>query len=85
MTNYFNCYEEINKGAYEPSTSFATKAAQPIVDTVNEEAVRDIAQSMVATAQRPTEASATDAIARQANHIIQQFSTATLIEQLFKQ
>ena len=82
---------EINKGAYErsvASTSYAAKATQSIAATVIEEAVKeadkDLAQGVVTTAGQPIEATVSDAIAKQANQIIQQFSTTTLVEQLFK-
>ncbi|MEK5039810.1 hypothetical protein [Sporosarcina sp. FSL K6-3457] len=87
---------EINKGAYErniASTSYTARAVQSIAATVIEETVKeaekDMAytpkESVVAAAQQAIEAAVSDAIAQQANQIVQQFSTATLVEQLFKQ
>ena len=88
--------EQINKGAYErsvASTSYVAKATESITNEVIEkvvnEAEKDLLQSkeqvVNETAQRAVEPIVSDAIAKQASQIIQQFSTTTLVEQLFKQ
>lgn len=83
---------KINQGAYErsvASTSYEAKATPSIAATIMEDTVKEaeskLDQSEVATAEQPIEAVVSGAIAEQATQIIEQFSTTTLVEQLFKQ
>lgn len=88
--------EQINKGAYErsvASTSYVAKATQSIAETVIEETVNKAEKDLLQpkdqvvneAAQQAVEATINDSIAKQATQIIEQFSTTTLVEQLFKQ
>lgn len=90
---------KINKGAYErsvASTSFTTKASQSINErTVKEESMASPSNGQISPAitssnqaqvmTKSAESVANEAVTRQAEQIIQQFSTTTLVEQLFKQ
>lgn len=87
--------EQINKGAYErsvASTSYVAKATvtDTDIEKVINEADKDLVQSKdqvvnEVAQQAAVEPIVSEAIAKQATQIIEQFSTTTLIEQLFKQ
>ncbi|MBO0589412.1 hypothetical protein [Sporosarcina sp. E16_8] len=88
---------QINKGAYErnaASTSFIARATQAIAGAAVKEEEKNLISpsteqvklaSSIETAQQTEQPVVNKAILMQAEQIIQQFSTSTIIEQLFKQ
>lgn len=84
---------KINKGAYErsvASTSFVAKTAPSALSSIIEETQKLAEKTIVQPTFPETAISSTEPVvggkvAAQAAHIIQQYSTTSLVEQLFKQ